>query len=97
MIGYPACACEACKFREPCHQAFGADDNGWGYYPLNETAVERLVGLVSRHQSTKERFDPRMVVREVIRSPLERAQEELADDRFPSAASLRRSTRKDGL
>ena len=77
-------ACEACKFREPCHQAFGADDNGWGYYPLNETAVDRLVGLVSRHQSTKERFDPRMVVREVIRGPLERAQEELADDRFPS-------------
>ena len=75
-------ACEGCKFREPCHEAFGADDNGWGYYPLNETAVDRLVKLLARR--TDGRFEPREVVREVLRDPLERAQEELPDARFPS-------------
>ena len=49
--------CEGCKFREPCHEAFGADDNGWGYYPLNETAVDRLVKLLARR--TDGRFEPR--------------------------------------
>jgi hypothetical protein len=91
---WPPNACNSCEYREPCHKAFGHDVNGWGYYPLNEVAVDRLVELVSRRQGLGGRFDPREVIRGAIRGPLDRASEELPRGEFPSgrfAANLDRN------
>jgi len=78
-------ACDSCDFVEECHSAFGADANGFGLYPLNDQAVDRLVRLADGSNSGSDRFDPREVIRHVIRDPLELAANELPDGRFPSA------------
>lgn len=83
-------ACDTCDFREECHAGFGADANDYGFYPLNDVAVDRLVRLVSQ-MTNAGRFDAREVLRHVVRDPLDLAAAELPDGRFPSkrfAASL---------
>jgi hypothetical protein len=89
-------SCDACDFEEECHKAFGADANGYGFYPLNGSAVDRLVELADSATTGEGRFDPRKVLRHVVRDPLDIAGAELPNGRFPSrrfAASLDR-TRK---
>jgi hypothetical protein len=77
-------ACDTCDYREPCHGGFGADANGFGFYPLNGVAVDRLVRLADAATGNEGRFDPRKVLRHVVRDPLRQATEELPTGRFPS-------------
>jgi hypothetical protein len=73
-------ACLSCPDREACHRTFGTSSEGYGLYPLNGPAVARLVELASPGD-----FQPRQILREVIRAPLETAEEELpASGIFPS-------------
>ena len=66
--------------------AFGADANGYGYYPLNGIAVDRLVKLADSATSDEGRFDPRKVLRHVVRDPLRDAADAIPAGRFPSAS-----------
>jgi hypothetical protein len=72
-------ACSDCAERTECHEVFGVDSGGHGLYPLNSTAVGRLVRLVS-----SEKFDPREIIRHVIDKPLKVAARELPSRSFPS-------------
>ena len=84
--------CLGCEFREPCHATFGASSSGHGLYPFNGAALDRLVALASPSG-----FDPRTILREVVRAPLEVAEDELPtpgrfpSDRFASALDPHRS------
>lgn len=73
--------CSDCVYRERCHPAFGVTGEGHGLFPFNSSAVDHLVELASPGG-----FDPRNILREVIRAPLEIAESELAKSgEFPSA------------
>ncbi|MBW4717519.1 ATP-binding protein [Saccharothrix obliqua] len=74
-------ACLRCPDRAPCHQVFGASKSGHGFYPFNGQALDRMVELASPGA-----FQPRQILRHVIREPLEVAEEELPQGGvFPSA------------
>ena len=79
-------ACSDCEERTECHEVFGVDGGGRGLYPLNSTAIDRLITLLPRKT-----FDPREIIRHVIAEPLELAARELPAESFPSnrfAASI---------
>ena len=65
-------ACLTCPDLSRCHETFGASDDRYGFYPFNGAAIDRLVDLASPGD-----FQPREILREVIRAPLEVAEEEL--------------------
>ena len=73
-------ACDKCPYHDPCHEAFGHTADGHGLYPFNSAALDRMVSLASPTG-----FDPRNILREVVRSPLEVAEDELVSATFPSA------------
>ncbi len=77
-------ACLSCPDLRPCHAAFGASEDRHGFYPFNGVALDRLIDLASPGD-----FQPRAVLREVIRAPLDAAEEELPSGRFPSAQFAR--------
>lgn len=73
-------ACSECPVRPACHETFGTSESGYGLYPFNANAVDRLVGLASPNA-----FRPRQVLREVIRDPLGVAEDEIPNPGvFPS-------------
>lgn len=72
--------CEDCPEQVECHEVFGTDSEGRGLYPLNVISVERLIRL----SSPNGKFDPREIIRHVIRDPLQCATEELPVGQFPS-------------
>jgi hypothetical protein len=73
-------ACLSCPIQSRCHETFGTNSLGHGLFPLNATAVDRLVSL-----SNGENFRPRFILRHAIRDPLEVAESELEMNRtFPS-------------
>jgi hypothetical protein len=73
-------ACLTCPDLEPCHDTFGTSRDRYGLYPLNGTAVDRLIARASPGE-----FRPREILRQVIRASLEVAEEELpAGGTFPS-------------
>jgi len=73
--------CPDCPYRDRCHPAFGVTNEGHGLFPFNAAAVDHLVALASPGD-----FDPRNILREVVRAPLEVAEAELSKPGvFPSA------------
>lgn len=79
VIGTPN-KCPDCPVQARCHDAFGASTLGHGYFPFNANSLDRLINLASRG-----RFDPRNILREVIRAPLDVAYDELeTPGQFPS-------------
>ena len=78
-------ACLSCPDMRPCHDTFGASEDHHGLYPFNGAAIDRLIDLASPGD-----FQPRAVLREVIRAPLEVAEEELPSGGiFPSGQFAR--------
>ena len=78
-------ACLSCPDLRPCHDTFGASEDRYGFYPFNGAAIDRLIDLASPGD-----FQPRAVLREVIRAPLEVAEEELpSGGAFPSGQFAR--------
>jgi hypothetical protein len=73
-------ACLSCPDLGRCHETFGRSGDGYGFYPLNGAAIDQLIDLASPGD-----FQPREILREVIRAPLEVAEEELPSEGvFPS-------------
>ncbi|WP_433082359.1 AAA family ATPase [Dactylosporangium sp. CA-052675] len=73
--------CPDCEFVDQCHPTFGATREGHGLFPFNRPAVDRLIALAS-----PDGFDPRRILRQVVRAPLEVAEAELdTPGAFPSA------------
>ncbi|XXX76048.1 protein DpdH [Sorangium sp. So ce134] len=73
-------ACEACEYRENCRGAFGRTSRGYGLYPFNEAALDRMI----RARSGEE-FDPREILGHVVRYTLSDHGEDIRAGRFPSA------------
>ncbi|MXW97456.1 MAG: hypothetical protein F4Y05_02465 [Acidimicrobiaceae bacterium] len=72
-------ACDACDHQVHCHETFDRSEEGYGLYPYNPVAVNRLVKSLSG-----ERFDPREVVRELVDRFLIVAGTDLRRADFPS-------------
>ncbi|MFF4625419.1 hypothetical protein [Nonomuraea jabiensis] len=73
--------CIDCSHKDRCHPAFGVTADGHGLFPFNAAAVDNLIRLASPNG-----FDPRNILREVVRAPLEVAEAELSSPGvFPSA------------
>ena len=72
-------ACHACDYQVECHETFGSSEEGYGLYPFNPAAVNRFVASLS-----VERFDPRVVVREMINRFLTVASSDFSRGGFPS-------------
>lgn len=78
-------ACLSCPDLSRCHETFGKSNDGYGLYPFNGVAVDQLIDLASPGG-----FQPREILREVIRAPLEVAEEELPSEGvFPSGQFAR--------
>jgi hypothetical protein len=71
-------ACMDCEYRLSCHAGFGEID-GIGLYPFNSTAIEIMHGRVK----TKI-FNPRTLIKDVLRYTLEYHRADLEEGRFPS-------------
>jgi hypothetical protein len=76
-------ACETCPLQEPCHDSFGISNDGYGLYPFNRAALDRML-----RARTKGTFDPRDVLARVVRLTLAEQENDLADGRYPSAPYL---------
>jgi len=72
--------CTGCPHREMCHDGFGEQMN-WGLYPFNSAAVD-----VMYKKTDAEGFNPRYLIKDVIRHTLEQHTEEIREGRFPSKA-----------
>lgn len=78
-------ACLSCEDQPRCHATFGVSRDGYGLYPFNGAALDRLVELAN-----PDAFQPREILREVIRDPLETAEDELPSGGvFPSGQFAR--------
>lgn len=72
-------ACSSCEFQTDCHAAFGASAEGYGLYPFDRAAVSRFVSVLS-----PARFDPRLIVRELVSRVLLQGAVEISGSSFPS-------------
>ena len=78
--GDPLNRCESCPHRSVCHAAFGAHD-GVGLYPFNSNS---LVNMLRRQDDQLyRRFNPRVLVKDVMAEVLGTYGEDLRDGRFP--------------
>ncbi|MBE9111422.1 hypothetical protein IQ273_18620 [Nodosilinea sp. LEGE 07298] len=81
LDGVPS-ACSTCEHQVSCHKGFGAI-NGIGLYPFNATAIERM-----RLRANKGVFNPRILIKDVLRHTLEYHRSDLEQGRFPSPLLL---------
>ena len=72
-------ACDTCDHQVRCHETFGRSEEGYGLYPYNAAAANRFVSSLS-----SERFDPRVLVRELVDRFLIVAAADLQRCDFPS-------------
>ena len=78
--GDPPNVCESCPHKSVCHAAFGAHD-GVGLYPFNgDSLVNMLRRLNDNHDR---RFNPRLLVKDVMAEVLGTYGEDLGNGRFP--------------
>ena len=69
-------ACDSCRFRTECHEAFGADEDDYGLYPLNTEFLENLM------QARRNEVNPRRLL-QVMRSVLVDEADPLRSGGFP--------------
>lgn len=75
-------ACVDCEYKPDCHTGFGQID-GVGLYPFNAKAIERMRDRVNTGV-----FNPRTLIKDVLRYTLEYHQSDLEEGRFPSPLLL---------
>ncbi len=75
-------ACPACPYQGECHATFGASD-GRGLYPFTSVALANL-----RARTAGGRFNPRDLIKEVLKPILLRHADDLRQGRFPPAELL---------
>ncbi len=76
-------ACDECSYRIGCHETFGVSSEGFGLYPFNLSAIDKLVESLST-----ERFDPRVIVRELVNRFLLLSVKDISRGDFPSDGLL---------
>ncbi len=72
--------CQACEFEKKCHQGFGSSLD-MGLYPFTELALQRM-----SERLTSGSFNPRKLVKDVLRHTLENYGDEIRRGQFPSGA-----------
>ncbi len=77
--------CEPCPHQSVCHAAFGADD-GVGLYPFNSNSLLNMLRRLDDNHDR--RFNPRVLVKDVMAEVLGTYGEDLKDGRFPSQLLL---------
>ena len=77
--------CSECPCREACHEAFGVSQDGFGLYPFSRDALARM-----RWARTKDRFDPRTTLGQIVAYTMSNQADDLSAGRFPSAEYARR-------
>lgn len=75
-------ACSDCEYRSDCHAGFGHVD-GIGLYPFNAKAIERM-----RDRVNPGVFNPRTLIKDVLRYTLEYHRSDLEEGRFPTSVLL---------
>ncbi|MFM2062340.1 MAG: hypothetical protein RLZZ507_2010 [Cyanobacteriota bacterium] len=83
-------ACDDCEHRTPCHAGFGAVNNV-GLYPFNSIALKQMFTKVNQKEFTKETnirflFNPRILIKDVLKYTLENGLNNIENGRFPSPA-----------
>ncbi len=81
--GWVVNACTPCDYRVDCHDTFKTSPQGYGLYPYNPEAIERLVIAAAPRG-----FDPREVVRQLVRRFLQHGAADMKHSDFPSADLL---------
>ena len=81
----PPNACEWCVHKTVCHTAFG-EIEGVGLYPFNR---DSLINMLQRRDGRfDQRFNPRILVKDVLAEVLGNYGEDLKDGQFPSLLLL---------
>ena len=83
--GDPPNACESCLHRTACHAAFGAHD-GVGLYPFNDDSLTNMLRRLDPRFG--QRFNPRVLIKDVMAEVLGTYGEDLKSGRFPSQLLL---------
>ena len=78
----PPNRCNGCPHRPRCHDSFGERD-GVGLYPFTSTAARRMTDRAS-----PEGFNPRFVIKDVLKAVMATYAEELSAGQFPPPALL---------
>ena len=72
--------CESCPHQSVCHAAFGAYD-GVGLYPFNSNSLLNMLRRLDDNHDR--RFNPRVLVKDIMAEVLGTYGEDLKDGRFP--------------
>ena len=83
--GDPPNQCESCPHKLVCHAAFGALD-GVGLYPFNGNSLVNMLKRQNEHYDL--RFNPRVLVKNVMAEILGTYSEDLKNGTFPSQLLL---------
>ena len=78
--GDPPNRCESCPHKSVCHAAFGAYD-GVGLYPFNSDSLVNMLRRLNDNHDRK--FNPRLLVKDVMAEVLGTYGEDLKEGRFP--------------
>lgn len=73
-------ACSECEHRQPCHAGF-KEVNGMGLYPFTREALEQMLGRVNPGN-----FNPRILIKDVLKYTLETSLNDIKKGRFPSVS-----------
>ena len=73
-------ACNDCEHRQACHTGFG-EINGVGFYPFTPKALEQMLSRVNQ-----ENFNPRILIKDVLKYTLENSCADIEQGRFPSVS-----------
>lgn len=76
----PISACNECEHRQVCHTGFGSI-NEIGLYPFNSEALQQMLSRVN-----KGTFNPRILIKDVLKYTLENGLEDIRKGSFPSAS-----------
>lgn len=71
-------ACNECEHSQACHTGFGHVE-GMGLYPFNSKALEQMFSRVNPDE-----FNPRILIRDVLKYTLENSIDDIENGRFPS-------------
>jgi len=72
--------CEECEHRIACHADFG-ENNGLGLYPFTSTALKQML-----HRVNPGDFNPRVLIKDVLKYTLENSIDEIKQGRFPTVS-----------
>jgi hypothetical protein len=72
--------CKVCPYIDPCHSSFG-EFQGFGVYPFSSKAIERMLERINGG-----RFNPRLLIKDVLRHILENYVNSVSLGEFPPPA-----------